>query len=99
MIKRITIRNYKSIGDITVDFGPVTVLIGRSGTGKTNFVEALLFLRDLLLFRNDAIVQQQFGGWGRLMSVTAKLPIQVDFFVTFDAPGVTGDFDYEISFR
>ena len=49
MLKRVHVRNFKSLGDVTVDLEPVTVLIGRSGTGKTNFVEALRFLRDSLL--------------------------------------------------
>ena len=46
MIHRIRIQNYKSIRDVTVDLSPVTVLIGRSGTGKTNFCEAIRLLRD-----------------------------------------------------
>ena len=46
MIHRIRIQNYKSIRDVTVELSPVTVLIGRSGTGKTNFCEAIRLLRD-----------------------------------------------------
>jgi len=49
MIHRIRIQNYKSIRDVTVELSPVTVLIGRSGTGKTNFCEAIRLLRDLLM--------------------------------------------------
>ena len=52
MIKRIRICNFKSLGDVTVDLEPITALIGCSGTGKTNFVEALRFLRDFLRTRN-----------------------------------------------
>lgn len=47
MIKRVVIKNFKSL-DVDVELGPVTVLVGRSGTGKTNFVEGLRFLRDYL---------------------------------------------------
>lgn len=48
MIHEIRIQNFKSIQDVTVEFSDVTVLVGRSGTGKSNFVEAVRFLRDLL---------------------------------------------------
>ncbi|MGL6195128.1 MAG: AAA family ATPase [Thermoguttaceae bacterium] len=47
MIKRIRIKNYKSL-DVDFELDPITVLIGRSGTGKSNFVNAMRFLRGLL---------------------------------------------------
>jgi predicted ATPase len=99
MIKRVRITNYKSLGDVTVDLDPVTVLIGRSGTGKTNFVEALRLLRDFLIQRNDGIIQRQSSGWQRIMSATAHRPMTVSFFVTFTAPGNTEDYQYTLSFQ
>lgn len=47
MIKRVKIENFRSL-DVDVALDPVTVLVGRSGTGKTNFVDAMRFLRKLL---------------------------------------------------
>jgi hypothetical protein len=52
MIKQIRIENFRSLVNVTVDLDPLTVLIGRSGTGKSNFVEAIRFLRDSLNVRN-----------------------------------------------
>lgn len=49
MIHRIRIQNFKSLRDVTVELSPVTVFIGKSGTGKTNFVSAIRFLRDYLI--------------------------------------------------
>jgi predicted ATPase len=48
MIKRIKIHNFKSLYYTGADLSPLTVLIGRSGTGKTNFIEAIRFWRDLI---------------------------------------------------
>ncbi len=48
MITRIRIQNYRSLIDVDVQLEPLTVLIGRSGTGKSNFVGAIRALRDLL---------------------------------------------------
>ena len=49
MIHRFRVQNFKSIVDVDVDLSPVTVLVGKSGTGKSNFVHALRFLRDILI--------------------------------------------------
>ena len=48
MIHRFRVQNFKSIADVDVELSPVTVLVGRSGTGKSSFVQALRFLRDVL---------------------------------------------------
>ncbi len=41
MIGRIVIENYKSIENLTLDLGRVTVLIGANGSGKSNILEAV----------------------------------------------------------
>jgi predicted ATPase len=99
MIKHVRITNYKSLGDVAVELKPVTVLIGRSGTGKTNFVEALRWLRDYLAARTDGPVQERYGGWERIMSATASRPMAVSFALTFDAPAIAEDFQYTLRFQ
>jgi len=94
MIKRIRIQNYKSLRDVTVDLDPVTVLIGRSGTGKSNVVNAIRFLRDYLTQRSDRFVADR-EEWGRLLSATASEP-KVAFTVEFEVSGVHGDFAYRL---
>lgn len=47
MIRRLTVWNYRSLGEaVTVDFEPLTVLVGPNGSGKSNVLDALLFLGD-----------------------------------------------------
>jgi predicted ATPase len=99
MIKHVHITNFKSLEDVAVALDPVTVLIGRSGSGKTNFVEALRWLRDYLTFRNDRQIQERLGSWDRVMSATARRPMTISFRLTFDAPGLTEDFHYELHFQ
>src|SRR5450755_1937727 len=41
MIRTIEITNYKSVADLTVNLGRVTVLIGANGSGKSNILEAI----------------------------------------------------------
>lgn len=47
-IRRVTLRNYKSIEACDVRLGPLTFLVGRNGTGKSNFLEALRFVAEAL---------------------------------------------------
>jgi len=48
MIKKITIKNYKSIIDTSIHLSPFTLLIGANGTGKSNFLQFLKAISDVL---------------------------------------------------
>jgi predicted ATPase len=55
-LRRVRIRGYKSIAFCDVTLEPLTILVGRNASGKSNFVDALAFLRDLLkLGATDAV--------------------------------------------
>lgn len=41
MISEISIKNFKSIEDLTLPLGRITVLIGENGSGKSNILEAI----------------------------------------------------------
>jgi predicted ATPase len=43
MIRKVQIENFKSIEQLTLELGRVTVLIGANGSGKSNILEALAF--------------------------------------------------------
>jgi len=70
-ISRILIQNYKSLGQVDVELGRFTVLVGRNGTGKSNLVDALAFVQESLAdsielaFKNRggiAVVRRKSGG-------------------------------------
>lgn len=44
LVRRVRIHNFKSIAACDVTLGPLNVLVGRNGSGKSNFLEALQFL-------------------------------------------------------
>lgn len=94
MLRRLTVRNFKSLENTSVEFGPITVLVGRSGTGKTNFVTALSFLRDYLYFGQGVL--EKLGDWRKLLPATRqKLPMI--FEVVFDVKGIEVSFEYRVS--
>lgn len=46
MITSITLRNFKTFRDSTrVEFGPVTIVLGANGSGKSNLFDAMRFLK------------------------------------------------------
>lgn len=44
MIEKIHIQNFKSIYDLEIDVGRVNLIIGENGAGKSNLLEALVFV-------------------------------------------------------
>lgn len=95
MIKRIRIQNFRSLVDVTVDLDPLTVLIGRSGTGKSNFVRAVRFLRDSLHSRNPNF--DAYGGIHRILNIDhLKEPLRYE--VSFSIRGLEHDFSYTLAF-
>ncbi len=47
-LERIVIRNFRSIGACDVRLGRLSYVVGRNGSGKSNFLDALHFVRDAL---------------------------------------------------
>jgi predicted ATPase len=60
-IRRVRIRNYKSIGDCDVELGRLTILVGRNGSGKSNFLDALRFVFDGLQTSLDHALKSRGG--------------------------------------
>jgi predicted ATPase len=52
MIRRIVIKNFKSLTNVEVNLGAFTVLIGRNGAGKSAFLQALSVLSWLVRYKS-----------------------------------------------
>jgi len=87
MIRRIKIKNFRSL-DVDFQLDPVTVLIGRSGTGKTNFVSALRFLRKTILRGGVQFDNNLFP----LMKKDKEIVLEYE--IEFDVPPLTERFRY-----
>ena len=61
MITRVRVKNFRSLADVDVALGPLTVLVGRNGAGKSAFVDALCFIRDALRSGIDEALRKRNG--------------------------------------
>jgi len=61
-IRRVRIRGFKSIAFCDVTLEPLTVLVGRNASGKSNFLSAIAFVRDLFS-NNLSEAVSRAGGW------------------------------------
>jgi predicted ATPase len=85
-IKKIHLRNFKNFEDVTVALGDMNVLIGANASGKSNFLSALKFLRDIQQFGMEDAVSLQGGieyigrfGMKEGDEILIKVDIELDF--------------------
>ncbi len=60
-IQRVVIKNYKSIAACDVQLGPLTFRVGRNGSGKSNFLDALRFVAEGLSNSLDHALRDRGG--------------------------------------
>lgn len=60
-LKRVVLRNYRSIGVCDVRLGALTYLVGANGSGKSNFLDALHLVRDALSTSLDNALNERGG--------------------------------------
>lgn len=60
-ITRVVLRHYKSIRHCDIRLQPLTYLVGQNGAGKSNFLDALHFVRDALSNSLDNAINERGG--------------------------------------
>jgi len=82
-IHKLTLRNFRSIRNETVTFANPLFLVGRNGSGKSNFVDALGFLADCMITPLQAVIEQ-WGGLGWICHLqTPKASPYIHFQIDF----------------
>ena len=92
MIKRLRVRNFKALRDVTVDLTPIHVLIGPNDSGKTSILDALAALcRSVDHNLNEAFA----GAWkDRELVWNGQSDLPVDIDVSFNCDAVV---DYSVT--
>jgi AAA15 family ATPase/GTPase len=92
-ISRIHISNFKSFGQgVEVDLHRLNVLIGVNASGKSNFVEAFDFLRDLAKDGLESAISYSSGGIDYLKNLRSqpKDPIELEVTAELKYKGKSG---------
>ncbi len=98
-ITRVFLKNYKSIAACDVQLGPLTFLVGRNGSGKSNFLDALRFVADALNYSLDHAIRDR-GGINDVRRRSRGHPnhFSVGFVFTL-TEGTTGHYTFRIGSR
>jgi|SRR6185369_4891686 len=70
-LKRLEIRNYKSLRNVVIEPTPLTVLVGPNASGKSNFADALDFLSEVYRSGLEGAVAKK-GGYENICYRHAK---------------------------
>jgi len=100
-LKRVVLKNYKSIAGCSVDLGPLTFLVGPNGSGKSNFLDALRLVTESLNTSLEQSLRARGGikevrrrssgkkGKGRPTNFGIRLDLQLD-------KGITGFYAFVV---
>ena len=100
MITKISIKNYKSLADVTLTPGPLTVLVGANASGKSNILDALKILKEITASREslDNILVPRGGYeeavWGKDSTREISFDLEEDFIVL---PGMVQYASYSVT--
>jgi predicted ATPase len=98
-LRRVIVNNYKSIGNCDVKMTPFTVLVGRNGAGKSNFLDALRFVTDSLLTSLDHAIKSR-GGIQMVRRKSTGHPRDFSIELEFNLTGNRlGKYGFEITAR
>lgn len=85
-LKKLTLENFKSHKNTTIEFGKVTVLIGHNNSGKSSILQSLIMLsqsvkngQNRLLTRNDVLDLGEYSDIANSANTSKPLSINLEF--------------------
>jgi len=97
MITRVQIKNYRSLENVDIELGGLTVLVGRNGAGKSNFVDALKFVQESLEIGIRGAVGNR-NGLASLRRWSAKgRPHEVEICISIKEGALSGTYGFVLA--
>ncbi len=98
-IRRVVLKNYKSIAVCDVQLRPLMFLVGRNGSGKSNFLDSLRFVADALDSSLEHAIRDR-GGINDVRRRSRGHPNHFSIRLEFALPeGSTGHYAFRIGTR
>jgi predicted ATPase len=96
-IRRITLRNYKSIAACRIDLPRLGFLVGRNGAGKSNVLDSISFVAESLLGSLGTAIEEDREGIDSMIRRTGDhfgpMAIRIDFTLSENS---SGHFGFEV---
>ena len=87
-ISHITLKNWKNFHSVDIDVSQRLFIVGPNAAGKSNFLDALRFMRDITKQGGGlqyAVAQR--GGMSKIRSLSARNQSDIEISITFDDSG------------
>jgi hypothetical protein len=95
-IDRFAVNNFRSIQECDVELSPLTFFIGANASGKTSFVDAILFVASALRSSLEKSISDR-GGIYSILHHPIKLPVNTRFDFCLSSPtGFRCEFHLEL---
>ena len=88
LLRRVLLKNYKSIANCSVQLGPLNFLVGPNGAGKSNFLDALRFVTESLNTSLDHALRER-GGIAEVRRRSSGHPTHFGVRLEFELPDAT----------
>lgn len=99
LLRRVRLKNYKSIATCDVRLGRLVALVGRNGSGKSNFLDSLRFVADGLTTTLDHALRER-GGLALVRRHSTGHPRNFTVSLDLDlSGGMRATYAFEISSR
>lgn len=97
LITRLKVKNYRSLADIDIAFTPLTILVGENGSGKSNTIDVLRFVRDMLTDGFELALLKR-GGVDEVRCWEASPTEEITIHLYFEGPSFKGDYGLAFGF-
>jgi predicted ATPase len=95
-VRKVLLRNFKSIEACDVSLEDLTVLVGPNGSGKSNFVDAIRFVRDAVAVTLEHALRER-GGVERVRRMSKTKPRHVRIGLAVALPdGRDAAYEFEV---
>lgn len=96
MITRVYLKNFRGIGEESIELGSMTALVGKNGAGKSSFMDALRFVRDALtLGLEDAVLIRH--GISALRRWAPTRPFDIEISLEIRASRMNGKYGFALA--
>ncbi len=95
LLRRVLLRNYKSIAACDVSLAQLSFLVGPNGSGKSNFLDAIRFIADALRYSIDHALRDR-GGINEVRRRSHGRPNHFGIRVEFAVAGSSGRYAFTV---